>query len=158
MADGFLRSAVSPGWNPDRAVGLCAVQGSRLARGVRGARGHEDRARDAGRWRLGKAGAGRSTLTPFDRGGISGAYLVSRVRSLGGFHRHGQLSWLAMVSSSSNDQPCQPKSATGMLSPKRWKLLGPHQARCMSAPKHWQQESSTQCPPASLKPCKAFQL
>ncbi|WP_156487757.1 hypothetical protein [Synechococcus sp. MIT S9509] len=79
MADGFLRSAVSPGWNTDRAVGLCAVQGSRLARGVRGARGHEDRARNAGRWRLGKAGAGRSTLTPIERGGISREYPVRAI-------------------------------------------------------------------------------
>ena len=27
LVDGFLRGTVSPGWNQDRAIGLCAVQG-----------------------------------------------------------------------------------------------------------------------------------
>ena len=63
LANRFLRSSVGPGRNSDRAVGLCAVQGSRLARGVPGTSGHEDRSRNAGRWQLGQVGSGRSTLT-----------------------------------------------------------------------------------------------
>ena len=69
LANRFLRSSVGPGRNSDRAVGLCAVQGSRLARGVPRAHGYEDRPRDAGRWQLEQVGAGRSTLTPFEPGG-----------------------------------------------------------------------------------------
>ena len=42
---------------------------------------------------------GAADLTPFDRG-ASGKPLISHVRSIGGFHRHGQVSWLAMVVSS----------------------------------------------------------
>ena len=50
LVDGFLRSPVGPGRNPDRAVGLCALQDPRLARDIPRASGHEDRSLDAGRW------------------------------------------------------------------------------------------------------------
>ena len=86
----------------------------------------------------------------------SSELLVSRVRSLGGFHRHGQVCWLAMVAASSISFKCLPKFATGTSSQRRWKQLVPHQARCMSAPKHWHKASSTPCPPAPLKLHTAF--
>ena len=86
----------------------------------------------------------------------SSELLVSRVRSLGGFHRHGQVCWLAMVTASSISFKCLPKFATGTSLQRRWKQLVPHQARCTSAPKHWQKASSIQCPQASQKLLTAF--
>ena len=92
------------------------------------------------------------TQTKTRRGHIdSSELLVSRVRSLGGFHRHGQVCRLAMVTEPSISLKCLPKFATGTSSQRRWRQLVPHQARCMSAPKHWQKASSIQCPRASLK-------
>ena len=86
----------------------------------------------------------------------SSELLVSRVRSLGGFHRHGQVCRLAMVTDPSISLKCLPKFATGTSSQRRWKQLVPHQARCTSAPKHWQKASSIQCPQASQKLLTAF--
>ena len=88
----------------------------------------------------------------------SSELLVSRVRSLGGFHRHGQVCRLAMVTEPSISLKCLPKFATGTSSQRRWKQLVPHQARCTSAPKHWQKASSIQYPQASLKLLTAFPL
>ena len=97
------------------------------------------------------------TQTKTRRGHInSSELLVSRVRSLGGFHRHGQVCWLAMVTESSISFKCLPKFAIGTSSQRRWKQLVPHQARCTSAPKHWQKASSIQCPQASQKLLTAF--
>ena len=86
----------------------------------------------------------------------SSELLVSRVRSLGGFHRHGQVCRLAIVTEPSISLKCLPKFATGTSSQRRWKQLVPHQARCTSAPKHWQKASSIQCPQASQKLLTAF--
>ena len=86
----------------------------------------------------------------------SSELLVSRVRSLGGFHRHGQVCRLAMVTEPSISLKCLPKFAIGTSSQRRWKQLVPHQARCTSAPKHWQKASSIQCPQASQKLLTAF--
>ena len=87
---------------------------------------------------------------------ISSEHLVSSVRSLGGYHRHSQVCWLAMVTERSFSLKCLPKFATGTSSQRRWKQLVPHQARCTSAPKHWQKANSIQCPQASLKLLTAF--
>ena len=46
----------------------------------------------------------------------SSELLVSRVRSLGGFHRHGQVCWLAMVVSSS----IQPQMSTEV---RNWAIV-----------------------------------
>ena len=91
------------------------------------------------------------------RGHISSSeLLVSRVRSLGGFHRHGQVCRLAIVTEPSISLKCPPKFATGTSSQRRWKQLVPHQARCTFAPKHWRKANSIQCPQASLKLLTAF--
>ena len=86
----------------------------------------------------------------------SSELLVSRVRFLGGFHRHGQVCRLAIVTVPSISLKCLPKFATGTSSQRRWKQLVPHQARCTSAPKHWQKASSIQCPQAFQKLLTAF--
>ncbi len=57
------------------------------------------------------------TQTKTRRGHISSSeLLVSRVRSLGGFHRHGQVCWLAMVVSSS----IQPQMSTEV---RNWAIV-----------------------------------
>jgi len=54
-------------------------------------------------------------------------------------------------------QRCLPKSATGILSPRRWKQLDQRQAKCIFAPKRWQKESLIQCQQAFLKHPRASQ-
>ena len=51
-----------------------------------------------------------------EKPGTSSELLVSRVRSLGGFHRHGQVCWLAIVISSS----IQPQMSTEV---RNWAIV-----------------------------------
>ena len=57
-----------------------------------------------------------SDMNRIDPGGLSAKHFVSRVRSLVGFHRHGQISWLAMVVSSS----MQPQMSTEV---RNWDIV-----------------------------------
>ena len=55
-------------------------------------------------------------MNRIDPGGFSDKRFVSHVRSLGGFHRHGKLVWLAMVVSSS----IQPQMSTEI---RNWDIV-----------------------------------
>ena len=55
-------------------------------------------------------------MNRIDPGGLSGKHFVSRVRSLVGFHRLGQFTWLAMVVSSST----QPQMSTEV---RNWDIV-----------------------------------